>query len=210
MARGLVGAVANFYIFCQPLGPESSTERGRVSYQPRLLRCGRERGLSRGREASAGTGGERPGNSRSEPPCARTRRHGCTGASPGHRRGDEAGDRPLSPRPGHSRTGESSERSLRLRQGASARARPSWLRGLWPKRRRDGVGRSGVVRCVPCITHLILWRLSIPRGRLHAARTLTNSSDWWRENLSVRFLTIFLCGNGEGAILHPCARVTPP
>ena len=52
VARGLVGAVANFYIFCQPLGPESSTERGRVSYQPRLLRCGRERGLSRGREAS--------------------------------------------------------------------------------------------------------------------------------------------------------------
>ena len=49
------------------------------------------------------------------------------------------------------------------------------------------------------------WRESIPRGRRHDVAPprfciFTNSSDWWRGKCSVRFLTIFLCGSGVGAM----------
>ena len=49
-------------------------------------------------------------------------------------------------------------------------------------------------------THFRRSRESMPRGRRQLRSTLTNSSDWWRLNLSVRFLTIFLCGSGWGAM----------
>ena len=89
VARGLVGAVANFYIFCQPLGPESEEHRGRVSYQPRLLRCGRERPHSRGREASHGRGREARQQQVPATVCSRqaARLHGGEPRPPPGRRG---------------------------------------------------------------------------------------------------------------------------
>ena len=52
---------------------------------------------------------------------------------------------------------------------------------------------------------------SIPRGRRHGVAPprftiFTNSSDWWRGKCSVRFLTIFLCGSGVGAMAMAAQR----